>query len=208
MTMKNTSVKRSFLIIALMHVFALTCLSQVSLSFDLYKLTLNGLNMQDLTVDKVTDILGRPSASESNQMIADALGPKVLYHNKGVTFWFKSKQKDPLQKVFLITLYLVRTWDKDYNDFYMPFSGHITPNITPNQKESSISQLFKNYDVTIQSAEENRKEREKLFKELNISTNVSENNQDFVRIKNKNGLVIISCEGVTKFIEKLSITFE
>ena len=79
--MKNTSVKRSFLVIALMYVFALTCVSQVSLSFDLYKLTLNGLNLQDLTVDKVTDFLGLPSASESNELIADAVGPKFFIIN-------------------------------------------------------------------------------------------------------------------------------
>jgi len=204
--MKNTSVKRSFLIIALMHVFALTCLSQVSLTFDLYKLTLNGLNMQDLTVDKVTDILGRPSASESNQMIADALGPKVLYHNKGVTFWFKPKQDDPKQRVFLVTIYLVRTWDKDYNDFYTPFSGHIIPNLTPNQKENTISPLFKNYNITIQSAEEYRKELEKLVAGLNINTN--KYNHDVVRIKNNKGLINISCEEVTKFLELISISFE
>jgi hypothetical protein len=200
----NRPIKCLFLALTFVQFASSTCLSQVSLNLDLYKLTLNGSSIKEFTVDKVTNLLGRPTASESNQLISEVLGPRIFYHNKGLSFWFKSKNDDPQQRLFSISINLVKTWDEDYNEFYVPFPGSLNPKLTPNHKLNSIVPLFKNYTVVIQTAEERRKELEPLA-ELGVKTN---NTDDIIRIKNTNASINISCEEVTKFLESISIIFE
>lgn len=64
----------------------MTSLSQPSLSLDLYKLTLNGLSIKELTVEKVTNLLGRPTIVESNELLSEILGPRLIYHKIGLEF--------------------------------------------------------------------------------------------------------------------------
>jgi hypothetical protein len=203
--MKTSKLRHYLLIVILIPSFTLTSSSQQNLNFDLYKLTLNGLKIQELTIDKVTDLLGRPSATNSLQPISEILGPQIIYHTKGLMFWFKSKNDDPKQRLFLISIHLVKAWDKDYNEFFMPFPGNINPKLTPNQKVNTVPPLFKNYTVTIQSAEERRKEVDQALGGMNINT---KSQHDIVRITNGSTSINVMGEEVTKFLEFISLIFE
>jgi hypothetical protein len=99
------------------------------------------LQLKDLTIEKVTDVLGRPSATNNNPIAPELVGMTgaiIHYHEKGLTFWFAPKKSDSLKRLWNLKVFLVRTWDKDYNDFYYPFKGIIQPNINGNMKADSI----------------------------------------------------------------------
>ncbi|NJK94006.1 MAG: hypothetical protein HC905_02925 [Bacteroidales bacterium] len=107
--------KLTFLIILFVNIFIIIGTAQ---DINLYTLTLSDSSLKDLTIEKTTNILGRPTAIKRNDLLADILGPEVYYHNIGVKFWYSSKNKDPQQRILSITIYLVRTWDKDNNEFF------------------------------------------------------------------------------------------
>jgi len=198
--------KRFFLISIFIQFFVLTSLSQPSLSLDLYKLTLNGLSIKELTVEKVTNLLGRPTVSESNELLSEIIGPKLIYHKIGLEFWFNSKKQDPQQRVSIVSVKLVKKWDDKYKEFHMPFLGNIIPKLSANNKMSSVLPLFKNYPVTVQTADEYDKEIGKATEGLGL--NRKKSTHDTVRIKNNSAGINIMAEEVTKFLEYISITFE
>lgn len=120
----------------------MTSLSQPSLSLDLYKLTLNGLSIKELTVEKVTNLLGRPTIVESNELLYEILGPRFIYHKIGLEFWLNSKTQDPQQRVSIVSIKLVKEWNEEYNEFQMPFLGNINPKLSADNKMSVVPSSF------------------------------------------------------------------
>ena len=120
--MKNL-IKRFLLIVSLVGLSPIICLSQQSLN--LVNLTLNdSVLLKELNIERITDILGRPSAVKRQpEFLAEILGSRIYYHDLGLELWFQPKSKDSQERVFSIIVYLVKTWDKDYSLFYLPFSG-------------------------------------------------------------------------------------
>lgn len=201
--MKYNFIKQSLLVIVLIKAFTITCLSQDCLN--LYKLTLNdSVLLRELTVERLTDILGRPSATQNNALISDILGPRVFYHDKGLNFWFQAKSKDPQQRLMSIGVYMVRTWDKDFNEFYFPFSGKVVPNLNPNMKIDDILPLFENYPVTILTAEQRREKMKEALKGINIKLDTTE---DVISVENNGNEVNLFCEEVTKYFGRFTINF-
>lgn len=203
--MRCNFIKRFLLVIVLINVFTITCLSQDCLN--LYNLTLNdSILLKELNIEKLTDILGRPSAIKKNEQLSDILGPQVYYHDMGLTFWFLPKSKDPQQRIWSISVYLVKTWDKNFSKFFYPFSGKVVPSLNGNMKTNDIIPLFKNNKLIVELAEENKAKWDEALKNVNIKLDVGK--EDIVRVLNNGSYVNIICEELTKFLERFTIIFE
>lgn len=202
--MKNTITNRFILLIVLMHVLTLVCFSQQQIDLNLDKLSLNNLPLNELTLDKITDILGRPTATNNNPLISDAInvvGVQIFYHSKGIMFWFNPKNSDPDQKIWFMKVYLVKKWDQEYNEFYLPFSGKITPYINPDMKINKLLSIFSKYKPELIPAPEARKNHETRMKKLGLTVSKSDIAHDQVYIKREKGSLLLRCEELTKFLE-------
>lgn len=175
---------------------------------DLNNFTYNDSIIKELNIEKVTDMLGRPTATNNNSIypeIVDIAGAKIYYHDKGLMFWFKPKSQDTQKRVWLIEVYLVKKWDKDFNEFFLPYSGKIDPAINPNMKSEKLISIFDTYNPKIESAAECRKGfEESMKKELNMWVK-SDIVHDRVIINTDNGKINLHCEEITKFLEFLTI---
>ena len=199
----KTIIRRFFTTIVCLQLFMIACSSQSNLEINLYKLTLNGLNQKDLTIEQVTDILGRPTATSKfdASTVPQYAYSSLLYHNLGLKLDFRSVDG----KVRTIMLYLVRTWDSEYNEFYQPFPGEITPSLNPNLKLSNVNHLFNDFALEYQTTQERRKEWNAKTRRLNLSNAFIKH--DVIIIKNDGCTIGIFGEEITKFLEYLSINF-
>lgn len=171
-------------------------------TIDLHKLTLNGLALKELTVDKLTTILGRPSAVQSNSLASDLIGPEVYYHQKGLHFWFKTKNKDSEQRIWIMTVYLSKEWDDSNKEFFMPFTGVVIPKINNNMKINEVLPLFKKFEVEVKSGQERRK---KFSNDSGMNPNFIKKDAYTFNISGYG--VSLQCDEVTKFVERIDFTF-
>lgn len=180
-------------------------------TIDLYKLTLNDSILSQLTLDRLTNMLGRPSAIKNWDLIEPGLmGPEIYYHNKGLRLCFFSKNDDPKQRIKSVELYLVKKWDNIYNEFYLPFSGNLLPNVNLNMKTNAIIPFFNNYKVEVESGEERRKQWEKINIQLGtnkLNIELSDPLYDSIVVNNKEANITFFCEELTKFLEKVTIRY-
>lgn len=194
--------------IILLSLFVVTfCFVNAQIDLDLNNLTLNKLSLNELTLDKITDMIGRPTATNSNPLLQDVIkdiGVQIYYHDKGLMFWFNPKKSDPKQKIKFMEVYFVKKWDQDYNEFFLPFSGKITPYINPNMKVNQILSIFNIYKPELVPAPEARKNHEDRMKIMGLPAKKSDIAHDRILIQREKGSVQLECEELTKFFENLT----
>lgn len=171
-----------------------------NIKLDLNKLTLNKKPIKELTIEEAKDLFGDPSVSEHTWM-ADITGPQLFFHPYGLIFWFNPKNKDPNQKLISMTIYLIDTWDEQNEDIFLAFPGEITPELTSDYKVDDITPLFKNFNITIQSAQEYRLERSKSYGDSSLYTH------DLIGVESKKGYMCFSCDEASKFLDYITISF-
>lgn len=114
--------------------------------FDLIEAQLNGKTVFGLTVDALTDSLGRPSFVEPPKVYkrangtATKLGTKLMYHAEGIQFSFEHPESG--QGCIGVQIFLSRTWDEERKDFYLPFKGKLTKNVTGDWKAKRVMEEF------------------------------------------------------------------
>ena len=170
------------------------------IKLDLHKLTLNKIPVKELTIEEVKDLFGDPTVYEHTWM-ADITGPQLYFHGYGLIFWFNPKNKDPNQKLISMTIYLIDTYDEKNEDIFLAFPGKITPELTSGYKADDITPLFKNYNITLQSAQEYRIERSKSYGDSSLFTH------DLIGVESKKGYICFSCEETSKFLDYITISF-
>jgi len=185
-------------------------LSQESIQLNLNKFTLNNLQLKDLTIDKVTDILGRPSSTNNSPIapeLVDITGAIINYHDKGLIFWFAPVKSDSLKRLWNLKVFVVRSWDKDYNDFHYPFKGILSPNLDGNMKADSICSIFRNYNPKVTSAEKARQTADSVRKVNKLERYIrpSTISHDRIGIKTDVGSISLECEELTKFLETFTL---
>lgn len=127
-------IRQMFAYVLLISMSVVPCQSLASseLAIDLIKGTLNGTPLSTLTIDQVTDMLGRPSASDR---YPELVGAHIYYHSLGLQFWFNAPYMTPGNKhLLLLIIYLSKTWDSERSNFFMPFEGKLNPAATANWK--------------------------------------------------------------------------
>jgi hypothetical protein len=113
-----------------------------------------------LPLDSVTTMLGRPSGVEAEPTIASIAGPQLHYHRYGLSFWFSPESKSPEKGAWMVTVYLSKTWDRKFTEFFSPFSGTISPPVSPQWKASQIETAFPRKELSIRTAEQHRQQLE------------------------------------------------
>ena len=200
--------KRFFLIAILIVNYSMNCLSQQSIN--LLKLTINDtISLTDLNIERTTNLLGRPSAVQRQpDFLADILGSCIYYHDLGLEFWYHTKKIDPQERVYIISIYLVKTWHKDFSKFYLPFGGILSPELTPNMKINDIKLLFEKDSVSITTAADSRSQIDAMKKKGDWPTGVNpKNSEDILSINNGNIKINFFCEELTKYLERITIIF-
>jgi len=186
-----------------------SCYSQISIDFN--KIVLNdSIKLGDLDAETVTDILGRPTIVENNEATVDIIGNKIIYHNLGLSFTFYPKKKDPKQKLYVIDLYLVKTWDKKHNEFFMPFLGKLIPELNANLKINEILPLFENDSAYIFTAKESYEMKRNALKSKgykSLLNSLEPDKYDNVVVKKENCTFYVRCEEITKFLENIYFQF-
>jgi hypothetical protein len=163
---------------------------------DLRAGTLNGKAIPEWTLDQVTDVLLRPTAVTPGY--AGITGVQTHYHTRGLSFWFKPKEKDPSQKLSILSIYLSRSWDKESMMWYEIYKGGLIPIVDANWKLPQVLKEFATYNLTVKTVEESRIELEKF--------GVGVPQTDFVNFNVNNKLrVAIAIEPNTKFVETIYI---
>jgi hypothetical protein len=78
-------------------------------------------------------------------------------------------------------------------------------------KINTVLPLFSKYKTEIVTAQEARDNREKLIKDLGVSeimrNRTSKIHYDYIHVTNGDGVITLSCEELTKFLELFSIYF-
>ncbi len=162
---------------------------------DLNNFTFNDSIIKELTIEKVTNMLGRPTATDNNQ-----IAPAIYYHDKGLEFRFKSKSSDPQSRISILLVSVVKRWDVLNNEFYLPFAGTITPSINANMKSENLIALFEKYSIEQQSAEEIRKENKAFMKENKLYW-TDNTLHDKIIVKMNNEAIVFRCEELTKYLD-------
>lgn len=194
--------------VAILTIMLLLFTSVTAQIINLEDLTLNDSLIKELNIEKLTNILGRPSAIETREIVAGLVGPALFYHDLGLYFDFFGKSRDPQQRVFMITIYLTQTWDKYHNRFYLPYSGSLIPKVNPNMKANDILQLFEQFPTTVTTPEERKKELVEALKRLKGIKMGKITIYHSISIDNNGTTVILLCEELTKFLERISIIYK
>ena len=208
--MKADIMKSIFSILCFIFLCTSRGYSQENISLNLNEFTLNNLQLKDLTINKVTDILGRPSATNSNPVapeLVDITGAMIYYHDKGLKIWFYSSSTDPLKRLWNVEVFLARKWDDQFKEFYYPFKGDIIPNLDGNMKSDSVCSIFKVYNPKITSAKMARQKSDEDRRAYHVESYIKPSTltNDNISVKTDKGSIYLDCEELTKFLESFTV---
>ena len=116
-------------------------------AIDLINATLNGRPLRDLTLDKITDLLGRPSAVTDPRANKDGnkisyYGACLYYHEKGVYFAFFHPQQDKDQHLEELHVYLAKKMDERFTAQFIPYKGKLSRDVNGDWKVKKILEIF------------------------------------------------------------------
>ena len=120
---------------------------------DLISAKINGFSMKDLTLDKVTDLFGRPSAVRDPGVYESRSGKKtyygstLYYHEKGLAFTFQHPEEDKEQHCTDVGIYLSRHWDKNFSTHFLPYSGALSRSVSANWKARRVLEAFSDFQT-------------------------------------------------------------
>jgi len=107
------------------------------LEFDLIEAKFCGRNLFDLSLDQITDVLGRPTLISDpgarKVKLAGAIDDWVPYgatadfDQAGLHFEFAHSDNDKNQRCISATIYLAKTWRSNHQAFFTPFPGKLSP---------------------------------------------------------------------------------
>lgn len=187
-----------------------TSICQSQNTLDLNTLSINDSLIKDLNIEKVTDMFGRPSATNNNPIapeLVDIMGAQIYYHDKGLVFHFNPTFEDSLKRIRSFEVYLIKRWDKANKKFFLPYEGDINPTISKNMKSKNLISLFQNYSINIRSADELQKEYEENLKKLGMKSNTNILH-DRIIVKTNNCRIQFNCEELTKFLEFFRLIYD
>jgi hypothetical protein len=167
-------------------------------SIDVFAGTLNERPLRGLTVDAVTDLFGRPTAVQRG--IEGLTGAQVHYHETGLSFWFHPAKTDPREGLFLMSVYLSRSWDKKFALHYKPFSGQLSPAVDGNWKADRLMREFADHNPVVDSAEAQQRSLDSMRLGIRLPPS-----QDAIRVKRDGRTASFHLDPVTKFLERISV---
>jgi hypothetical protein len=122
------------------------------LDIDLIAATINKTNIFKLTLDQVTDLVGRPTMVEDPGEYKNPKGETIkygaglYYFDKGLSFHFNHPESDPLQHCQRgVYIYLSRTWDQKRRKFFQPFQGTLSKGLDGSWKVKRVMADFNEF---------------------------------------------------------------
>ena len=168
------------------------------LSVELRAGTLNGRPFAEWTLNELTNVFGRPTAVTSG--VGGITGPQLHYHSRGVSFWVQPSEKDSAQRLWLLTLYLSRSWDRSNSAWYDSFRGALLPAVDANWKQSQVLEEFAPLSPVIKTVEDSRREQKAAGL---TSLGIRSAETDFVNFTFGKHQVTFAIEPNTKFAERI-----
>lgn len=125
---------------------------------DIIAATVNGQPMAELTVELVTDLFGRPTAttdprtSHIGEKTHD-LPSQLIYGDLGLVFLFQHPRSDSKQRLERVRIHLSQHTDDDTYTVIKTYSGTLNPAMNGNWKAKRVMEEFAAYEpVDIYSA--------------------------------------------------------
>lgn len=101
----------------------------------------------------------------------------------------------------MMTIHLSKVWDKDHLQFFLQFSGTLSPRINANWKVQQIRTEFASYGPKVTSAEERTAEIEAA----DLPIKIMPVEHDIVSFDRRTHEVRFSHEKTTKFLERIVV---
>jgi len=115
-----------------------------------------------------------------------------------LSFWLDAPQKNPQQKIFILTIYLSRTWDVRNRNYFKPFRGTLVPAVDANWKADRILKELESSNPKVETPEEQRQKARAAGVPLPEF-------QEVIRVQRDGHRVNFFVEPNTKFLERISV---
>jgi hypothetical protein len=106
------------------------------MNVDILAGTFNGQSLCDLSVEKVSDMLGRPA-----DIRAPRAGTNAYYYDRGLMFFFSK------ESVVGLTVYLAGLKSSETEGTFKPYAGKFNHDATGNVKLDKFLELFPEFTV-------------------------------------------------------------
>lgn len=176
----------------------LTVYPQAENTFDFLNGRIFGMIIDQITIDSITDTLGRPTK------VIDAtenVGVQLCYPDKGLWILFKTPEKDPEQHCHQVRVYLIEKYKKDDDLTYKPFEGKIIPNVSSDTKTKHIIEGFSEYNARPLSDDPKVAESMKTFKNAKGLFREVYETLCSIRLKKDNFSIDFQYDDITKYIK-------
>jgi hypothetical protein len=204
-----TSEKRVFFVGACVFVLAVVLPLALSksllqaapaINIDVIRGTLNDKPLDSLTIDTVTDLFGRPTASDR---FPELVGAQIYYHTLGLKFWFKTSKTESEKRLLLLDIHVSKTWDSSRSQFFLPFQGTLNPPATANWKSEQIMNELAPYKPTETLPDQYEREVLKRQRQVGISGGVVA--MHVVTLELGNLKANFFHEAATRFLERITV---
>ena len=172
---------------------------------DIINFTFKGCPISELSIDKLTDLLGRPDlTSEDN--VGKIKKVTLNYYSLGISLKFINTEENPLLKCLGFNIYLIE-YLNDEAKMFSPFKGKISRDITANWKKKDLLKNFEDlHDVLYENEESFAKDKERYIW-YNKNTNGSKMSRPFpcLKIRKKDYVISIFYDDLTMFLREIQI---
>ena len=197
---------------------------------DLIAGTIDGVQLNELTVDKVTDLFGKPSKIlKPTYRWKEQLGNSLCYHQMGLEFYFNNPKIDGNKEPHCagLKIHLLETWDERSSKYYKPYSGSLSRQVSSDWKTKKVLDVFSDYkpvDIfeTHRAAREANlaggqkiheqliqglsEESRKLLEKSASESAASEEKSDLtIRVELNTHRLFFDYDNTTKFIEEVDV---
>jgi hypothetical protein len=176
-----------------------------AMDIDLFNAQFNGRYIDEITLDDITNWLGRPSAILTNKL--ESYGVEIFYHKHGLGFNVQRQTNDSQQHCRGIHIYLAKAFDSRFSEYFLPYHGTISNNLNGSWKVPQVKLEFNSFQIKDYY-------NDKFMKSIipsAISNDIDERYRHSITtsridLTNEVSWVTIIYEPNTKFLEWLSIS--
>jgi hypothetical protein len=175
------------------------------INIDLFNAQFNGKRITEISLDNITDWLGRPSAIRTNK--EQVFGVDIYYHNNGLVFNVAHAKDDEQQYCKYISIYLSKVWDSKFSEFFLPYKEMISRNLNGSWKIAQLKAEFSDFKMRDYSNDKTLKQ----FESIRDIFNFDEKREHIlttsrIDLENEASHIIVVYEPNTKFLEWLNIS--
>ncbi|MFO1458698.1 MAG: hypothetical protein U1G08_04765 [Verrucomicrobiota bacterium] len=133
------------------------------IEIDLISAALNGNNIFELDLDKLTDLLGKPTRfyppdkTENVEPGSSPKGARIIYHNLGIEFWLNHPTEDSKQMCRYFRVETTTHQDNESGQTFSSFVGNLSKGVSGEWKSKRIMEAFSEFNPKDVGANENAK---------------------------------------------------